>query len=398
MLPRIVIVGAGFVGTQSATLLAKRLGRRAEIFLIDPKKHFCFTPRIIDALANPDTLRHWIERPLDHLAKSDGFLFLRGNVVSVDRRKKTVTYKKAGARQNFHLPYDVLILCPGTRTSFFAIPGADTHAFPLKCMEDVTRIHARTDALLTAAADAASDHDRRALLSFATVGAGPSGIESLFALQQYIERWCHHRQKNLLPFVSFSLIHASPQILPGFSLSVVHEALRALQLDGVNVYTGDAVKRVGEQMIETSLGRRIPSLCTLWNAGIEPNTPSITPAVRLDQRGGIMVDRYLRAADGIFAAGDVITYRERNVIIPKNAQTALLMSHTIVKNVLHSLRGRPLVPFQYHSKGNILYLGWTGVVDMKFLAVKTRLALILRDLFYRHRMKQITGEKRCEIL
>lgn len=391
MIPRIVIVGAGFVGTQSATLLAKRLGRHAEIVLIDPKESFCFTPRLIDALADPHIPKHYLERPLARLAKRDGFLFVRGNVVSVDRKKKTVVCKKHETQKNSRLHYEILVLCPGARTSFFDIPGANVHALPLKCAEDVIRIHTRADALLMAAADASDDRARRALLSFAVVGAGPSGVESLFALKQYIERWCRHRQKNLLPFVNFSLIHASPHILPGFSLAVVDETLRALQLASVNVYMGDAVKRVGEIMIDTSLGRRIPSMCTLWTAGIEPNTPPITPTVRQDHRGGVMVDPYLRAADGIFAAGDVVTYRERNVVIPKNAQTALLMSQTIAENIMRFLTRRPLVPFRYHSKGNIIYLGWTGVVDLRFAAIKTRFAIMLRDIFYRHRMRQIAG-------
>ncbi len=391
MPPRIVIVGAGFVGTQTARALALRLRKKADIVLVDPKPFFFFTPRVIDLLAAPHLPKQWIERPLDHLAKKCGFTYIKGRVTSVDRTKKTVSIKRNGNEETEPLAYEKLILCPGSHIYYFDVPGAKTHTCALKVPDDVKRLHAIMDDLLQRADEAPDDLARRELLTFAVVGAGPSGVESLFALKEYIKWWCGKRQKYLAPFTTFSLVQASPQILPGFPLSAVEETLRALQLNGVNVFVGDPVKRITADAIETALGRRIPAQCVIWACGIEPNTPAIHPPVRLDHRGGLMVDHYLRVADSIFGAGDVITYRERNLVIPKNAQTALLMSSAITENVMRSLADRPLLSFRYHSRGNIIYLGWTGVIDFKFFAVKTRLALLLRDFFYRLRMRRIAG-------
>ncbi len=388
---RVVIVGAGFVGTQAARLLGKKCSRKSvDVVLVDPKNDFVFTPRLIDALADGSSDKHWMERPLRHLAREHGFSFVQGMVTSIDRASKTVLLRELHEKKR-EMGYDVLVLCAGAHVASFGIPDAEKYALHIKLPEDVRKCHDRIMSLLTQARDASDDRSRRELLTFSVVGAGPSGIESLFAIKSFVRSWCRTHQKNLLPFTSFSLIQASPQILPGFSLAVINEALRALQLEGVSVYTGDAVKRVEEYAIETALGRRIPSRLTLWSAGIEPTVPPITPPIRLDARGGIEVDAYLRVADDIFAAGDAVTYRERNLVIPKNAQTALLMAKVIVQNVARTLANRPLVPFHYRSKGTILTLGNTGIVDIKHVAIKTKLALFLRDLFYKMRMRDITG-------
>jgi NADH dehydrogenase FAD-containing subunit len=94
----------------------------------------------------------------------------------------------------------------------------------------------------------------------------------------------------------------------------------------------------------------------------------------------------------IFAAGDTIAFADRNVMIPKNAQTAMMMVDTITANVMNALEKKPLIAFHYTSKGNILTLGPNdGVLQLKSLSVRSGLAHTIRNALYNIRERQITS-------
>jgi NADH dehydrogenase FAD-containing subunit len=79
------------------------------------------------------------------------------------------------------------------------------------------------------------------------------------------------------------------------------------------------------------------------------------------------------------------------MIIPKNAQTAMLMARYLTRSVIHAIDGKVIKPFTYHSKGSILTLGPTGIFDLPHLPIRTPLATIVRDIFYRYRWTQVVG-------
>lgn len=388
---RLVIVGAGFSGTFIARQLSGHKLPDLEVTLIDPKDHFLFTPRLIDSLASIlPTERRW-SSSLQALATRSGFRFLQGKVEHVNREQKTLTvYTEATGTRT--VPYDQLILSPGAKTCYYKISGAAEHALSLKTNEDVTRIHARIDSLLTQAQHAEKPDEKRRLLSFVIVGAGPSGIEGIFAVRAYILSWCQQHHADLTALASYSLIQAGPQILPGFPLKIVQGVSQELQRNGIRTFVGEAVTEVTETSLTTNLKHTLPASMVLWTAGIEPNTVPVEPEAHRDPMGYLIVDRFLQVEPTIFAAGDAILYRENNQVIPRNAQTAILMGKLLAENMLRTRRHESLRPFNYHSKGNILVAGNTGYLDLKFFSVKTRFAPFIRDLFYRFRFWEITGK------
>jgi len=80
MSKRIVIVGAGFVGLLTARKLARMCHADAQIFLVDPKPRFVFTPWLVDVLAG-DLSMDEITHPLAEIASRDGFTFVQGNAM-----------------------------------------------------------------------------------------------------------------------------------------------------------------------------------------------------------------------------------------------------------------------------------------------------------------------------
>ena len=386
MSPNIVIVGAGFVGVRSAKLLRQRLGPSARITLVDDKDHFLFTPRLIDALSgNPSP---FARASLITLSKKHRFIFLQGHVTSIDRQQKMVHLDN----QKPSLSYDFLVLSHGAQTRYFHIPGAESYSFPLKTIHHVERIHAQIDNLLEKAAATSDAAIRRHLLNFVVVGGGLTGIESVFALQQYIQ---HHLCQNtawssLASNVSLSVIQGTPQILPGFSQKIVLATLRALKKANIDLHVSELITQVDETQITTATGQVIPTHFVLWCGGLEPRPLSFTPAIHHDPAGFMTTDAFLRVCNTIFAAGDAISYRDQNVTIPKNAQTAFLMADAISQNIVRTIQQKPLKSFHYTSKGNLILLGQTGVCDLKSFVIQSRFVRFLRDRVYRHRYHQIT--------
>jgi NADH dehydrogenase len=382
----IVIVGAGFAGLMTARHLAKHAPKDVCIFLIDQRDRFLFAPRLIDALENPrqDVLEFTV--PLAERCKKDGVTFIQARATMINRTMKCVETENG---QN--LPYDALVLCQGAKTNYYGIPGAEEHSCALKTAGDVTAIGQILESLIEKATQSADDTERRRLLSFVVVGGGASGIESLFAIRNRFTERCRELAPGLTALASFTLIQAGPQILPGFPLKMVNGARQELQKQGVVLLEGQPVSKIEPGRVTTANGNTINAGLVLWAAGISPNKIAIEPVAFMEANGAIQTDRFLHVEPNVFAAGDVISYQERNVIIPKNAQTAMLMAERLADNVLRTLDGRELLPFHYTSKGNLLTLGKTGYVEVKGFAFKTRLTSAIRDLFYRFRQWQITA-------
>lgn len=390
-MPHILIVGAGFVGLSTARRVQKNLPRDCTLTLIDSKDQFVFTPRLIDALQDPDYPRSSLRADLRAIAKRDGFHFVQGRVTTIDREQHTLTYTApTSSSRHETLMYDILVLCQGAQPSFYNIPGAQEYALPLKSKEDVHHIHDRVRRQLEAASHLNDHEAQKRLLSFVVVGAGPSGVEAICALKSMVEKTCEKTYTPLTSHLSWTLVQAGPEILPGFPTGLVAQARRTLATQNITVRTGQAVTAMNEERIATA-DHAIDAGCVLWTAGIEPSRIQMIPDIHTDRAGYLPVDAHLSIAPNIFGAGDVVLYREGNMIIPKNAQTSMNMAKTLSENILRTITHRPLVPFHYVSKGNILTIGTTGFLDLKFLMIQTRLVPFIRNILYRLRFWEVTG-------
>lgn len=385
---RIVIVGAGFVGLRVARLLRKK-DPTLEIFLIDKKDHFLFTPWIIDALAG-DIKYEDITIDLNVIAERDGFHFVLGEVLSIDQAKNTLEVK-TGAEKT-QIAYDVLVLSHGAKPCYYGIPGAEEHSHPLKTSGDIRRAQEAIHHMFHEAAQLADPEKRNQFMSMAVVGAGPSGVEATFSVLHYIRRL---KKKGSIPedcSVRMHLIQAAPQLLPGFSEKVVDTAADELRRSGVQVMTGEPVKRVDERMIETGSGKTIPVRFTLWTAGIEANPMRCTPEPETMRGGYMTVDNYLRISDNIFAGGDVTFFMHKGTPVPKTAQSAMQMAKVISQNVLRCCRDARMKPYNYMNKGALLTASKTGILTIGHrLTITSPLVVPLRKLFYRARFYQMTG-------
>jgi NADH dehydrogenase len=377
MSKRIVIIGGGFAGLSAAGALAKR-GNDFQVILIDMRREFTFSPWLIDALAGEKSAKEYTI-DLEAISKREHFTFIQGVANRIDRDAKMVDVQ--GEKEAHSIGYDCLINCPGAKTAYYNIPGAKDHSLPLKNADDVSVIHERIDDLVA----------KGTPLNIAVVGAGPSGVESLFALRSFVDQVCAKAGKpELAKSSTFSLVQGAPQILPGFPNTIVDGTMRELGAKGFRVYLGEPVSEVTEEVVKTSKGSVIPANLVLWCAGIEANLVPVEPTVIAD-RAGYAIDRNLAIEPMVFSGGDAANYKETNVVIPKNAQTAMPMGVCLAENAARACQDLPPINFTYANRGNLIRLGETGFLDFRLFCLKTSLAPRIRNWFYKIRFTQMGG-------
>lgn len=170
----------------------------------------------------------------------------------------------------------------------------------------------------------------RELLTFAIIGAGPSGIEFAGELRDFIEQDGPKYYPHLLKYVSIKIIEATPVVLRPFDETLQKAAVAALTQkvstnnhnagmfpeNMLDLVVNKKVKEVTDKEIMLEDGTDIPYGLAIWAGGIGP-LPITTEIIQsLDgrqqeaqavSRGKVAVDPWLRAIEGggrIFALGD----------------------------------------------------------------------------------------------
>jgi NADH:ubiquinone reductase (H+-translocating) len=386
MKPRIVIVGAGFVGLLTARRLAQRLKHSAEVVLINEKDHFLFTPLLIDVL-HGSLPEAQAQADLKKIAERDGFWLIQGHVTHIDRIERCVTLKQKGKKSQMVM-YDRIVLCQGSTTNYFGTEGAEQYTLPCKELEHAKNIHARIHDCFALAKHAPSK-ERKKLLSFVVIGGGAAGVEVVFALKAFVESLPQAR--TFANDISFTIIEAGRQLLNGFPAYAVACAMQECKKQGVRLLTADPVKRVTAGGLTTATGQTIEAGLMVWACGVKPIPIEIEPIIAKNAAGWIVPDSGLHVDCDFLAAGDTISFAQNNVIVPKNAQTARHMAFTVIENVLRSFTERQARRFYYYSRGAMISMGNTGVIDVWYFSIKTRFTPWLRRTYYRFMFRHLTG-------
>ena len=386
---KLVLFGAGFVGTWIATHACPALAASFDVTLISEEPRFTFSPLLINGLAGDLTASEYTI-DLTTPARERGFTFLQGSVEELRRDAREATVVTAtGERLNVR--YDVSVLGTGSRVNFFSLPGAEEHALVLKRLNDVTRI---VDALRTSLRTAAALTDeaaQRRTLTFVVVGGGPTGVELLGALQTRLQMLAREQRcETLLARVSFQLIEHANLLFRGFPESMSRGSKQILEQHGVQVRCGTAVKDVTPANVTLSDGTILPYGLLFWAAGVTASVPNITPAL---PAGPIVPDAQLRIDEYLFSAGDAIQFEQGGVTFHKTAQFALQMARDVLANICRAHQQKPLQPAHGRYSAALVTVLDTGFLRIGSLVLRGTWVHALRKFIYRVRLWQIRSGK-----
>jgi len=361
MATRIVVLGGGFGGMYTARALKRRLGRTAEIELINAENYFVFQPLLPEVGAGSIMPAHAVS-PLRFLLK--GVQVRKAVVDSVDFERKVVIVFQGIQRRPTEVPYDQLVIALGQGTDFSRMPGLEEHALKMKTLEDARRLREHVIEQLEHAQVTALPDTKRGALTFTVVGGGFSGVETVGEMKELIDRSLPF-YSNIDPSeVRVLLVEYAPRILNEMPQELADYATAHLKHHGIELMLGTGVRSATHRQLVTTSGEVIDTRTIVATIGNAP-LPVITRMGLPLEKGRLVVDRNLRVQgkSDVWALGDCALIplkdnaSERGDFAPPTAQFAVREAKRIARNITAVLKGKAPQPFAYSSRGALASLG-----------------------------------------
>src|SRR5229473_2513416 len=279
---RVVIVGAGFGGLETAFRLA---GAPVSITLIDRRNHHLFQP-LLYQVATASLATSEIAWPIRYLLRHrPDVTTLFATVSGVDAQARRVLLDDGDA-----LPYDTLVLATGARHAYFGHDEWEPFAPGLKTLEDATTLRRRILVAFERAERESDPQRRAALLTFVIVGAGPTGVELAGTIAELAQDTLPPDFRNIDTHKArVVLIEAGPRVLAGFADDLSAYAQRSLESIGVEVKLGQAVTECTADSVVYG-GNRLDTRTIIWADGVRASPAAEWLGAPSDRAGRLQVE------------------------------------------------------------------------------------------------------------
>ena len=200
---------------------------------------------------------------------------------------------------------------------------------------------------------------RNAWLTFAVIGAGPTGAELAGTLAEIARHTLAQEFRHIDPrSAKVLLIEAGNRVLAGFSPDMSAKAAAQLTRLGVLVHTGQAVTHIGSDFVVLG-NERIAARTILWAAGVAASPLGALLGAPLDRAGRVKVEPDLSLAQQpeIFVVGDLAAVVSNGRSVPGIAPAAKQMGAHAAAAIAASLAGRPRSAFRYRDFGALAPIG-----------------------------------------
>lgn len=370
---RVVIVGGGFAGLYAAMGLNKRLGYHPdlEITLVDKKNYFLFPPLLPSAAAGTIETRQ-VSYPFRRIFETTNIIFRKCAVSSIEPAKNIVNGvlevnedPKSGEKleRSVAFEYDYLILAPGSITQTFGTKGAAQHAFFMRELSDAVALRNQVIDLFEKAAALSNVEEKRELLRFVIVGAGPTGIETATEIYDLI----HHVLLKRYPEIETDtpevcIVQSGEQVLPGWPKDIVQMTLRQLSKMNIKLFLKSRVAEVGANFVSLGKdGQPLYARTIVWCAGVKPSELLSKSGLPLHSSGRVPVknDLTVETSPNVMVLGDAayLVDKKSNQALPPLGQVAFQQGSHAAKNIVRLLSSKDTKSFSYFNFGGLVSVG-----------------------------------------
>ena len=357
---RVVIVGGGFGG-----LFAVRALRRGPfaITLIDQSEHHLFQPLLYQC-ATGILSEGQITAPLRRVLRRDTNVeCVMARAVDVDARaRKVICHRPLGSA--LEAEYDYLIVAAGVEQSYFGHDEFRVLAPGMKTIADALTIRRRVFGAFEMAETAADAVERARWLTFALVGAGPTGVELAGQIRELATKTLHEEFRRAHPEdARVLLFDGGTEPLAAFGDKLAGRTADALRALGVELHMGATVTDVyrGGLKVRDQHDRETSydAATVLWTAGVTA-PPLATALARAtgaeqDRAGRIAVQEDLTIAGHpeVYVVGDMMSLRK----LPGVAEVAMQAGHYAGRRIRRLAAGQEPGPeFRYRDLGSAAYI------------------------------------------
>jgi NADH dehydrogenase len=323
---KILIIGAGFAGLSSLSVLSKASkDLDLKITLINDKDCSTFLPMLPDCLGRGIDPKNLV-CDLEALSKKNNYNFVKDRVLAVDLINKQVM------TATLRLSYDFLVIASGSETNFYGNAQIKEHAFKLDDAEDARLI---TEALKN------KSHE-----NYLVAGGGYTGVEVATNLRSYFGK--RGLNKRII------IMERAPSILgllPEWMKDYVLDNLRRLDID---VFTNSGIDSIENEKVRLSGGKIFDNSMLIWAAGVRATDFIQDLKVEKNPQGRIKVDKYLRVNDSCFAVGDAGYFTYKNNFLRMAVQFAITQGVCVGVNIVNNIKGKSLIKYGPLDLGYII--------------------------------------------
>jgi len=352
--PKIVILGAGYGGIITSKSLEKLLrSGEADVTLINKHEYHYLTTQLHKTGVGTAADRQ-IAMSIPELINPNKTRFLKAAVSSVDINTQEIHLEGEDT-----IKYDYLLIALGFEVETYGTPGVKENAFEIRSFRSSKIIYHQIIKQFNLYKE---DHDP-SRLTFVVAGGGFTGIEMLGELADGLPKLCKDHD---IPFEKIRIvgIEASPSIIPFFPEQSIQYTTEVLEKRNIEVITSTKILECTAEKVVLENNLEIPTRTLIWSCGVKGNTIVHKWGLPIE-KGKIAVDSYLRVKNmkNIFSIGDCSLFmKDERYALPPTAQVALQQAPVCAKNIVATLRGDSLKPFEYHHKGSVASIGLLAAV------------------------------------
>jgi NADH:ubiquinone reductase (H+-translocating) len=370
---RVVVVGGGFAGLNAVRRLRDA---PVEVTLVDRQNFHLFQPLAYQvatgALASAE-----IAAPLRAVLKRQAnAAVLMASVTGFDlEAREVVLGDLPDGEAERRLPYDTLVVAGGSNYSYFGHEEWRELAPELKSIGGALRIRGRLLSAFEAAELEPDPERRRAWLTFAVVGAGPTGVEMAGQIAELARDTLRDDFRRADPSrARIVLLDGEDRVLPAFPKGLSGHAERELRALGVEPLLGRMVVDIDAGSVaweEDGETVRMPTRTVVWAAGVTASRLAAllgeAASAEVDKAGRVAVgpDLALPGHPEVLALGDMVSVRGpdgKPLGLPGLAPVAIQQGRHAAKAITARLRGEQPRPFHYLDKGNLATIGRSKAV------------------------------------
>lgn len=355
---RVVVLGGGFGGLTAVEGLK---GSAATITLIDQRNHHLFQP-LLYQVATAALTASDIAWPVRHILRDrPDVTTLLASVVGIDTENSLVLLD--GDQK---VPFDSLIVATGASHAYFGNDAWEEFAPGLKTLEDAVAIRRRLLVAFEAAEQESDPEKRKGLLTFAIVGAGPTGVELAGAIVELAHVTLRGEFRHFdAASARVVLVEAADRVLLNFDAELSAYTLKSLRELGVEVLLNKKVTGIDKNGVDLG-DERLEASTIIWAAGVAASPAAQWLDVEPDRAGRVKVtpDLTVPGHPNIFVIGDVATINMADgKPVPGVAPAAKQGGAHAAKVIRARLSGNTSpMPFQYKHAGDLATIGTRSAV------------------------------------
>jgi NADH dehydrogenase len=370
---RVAIVGGGFGG-----LFAAKFLRRVpvDVTLIDRTNHHTFQP-LLYQLATGVLSEGAVAPPLrEVLRKHRNVRVELADVNRIDLDGKTLTAAKAvGPELTF--PYDSLIVAAGASGSYFGHDEFGLFAPTMKTVDDALELRTRIFGAFEMAEMEEDPDAQRLWLTFAVVGAGPTGVEMAGQIAELSRRALKGNFRRIDPAsAQVLLFDGGKEPVASFGDKLCAVATREIERTGVQLRMESRVTDVTPDAIVVqgpNGEERVGCHTKVWAAGVQasPLAKMLAEATgaETDRAGHVEVlpDCTLPGHPEVFVIGDMASLNK----LPGVAEVAMQGGIHAARTIKRRLEGDASAkPFRYRDLGSAATIArFRAIVSFKGMRV-----------------------------